>query len=91
MIKIIFMIFCLKVTGEASEKQIAEALRRYVLRAVYVQKSLYTLFRLTQVMLEPREDIIRVSALVLQTFKEMFPIFKNIPIYFKNYLIADMF
>jgi hypothetical protein len=39
------MIFCLKVTGEASEKQIAEALRRYVLRAVYVQKSLYTLFR----------------------------------------------
>jgi hypothetical protein len=56
------MIFCLKVTGEASEKQIAEALRRYVLRAVYVQKSLYTLFRLTQVMLEPREDIIRVSA-----------------------------
>lgn len=50
----------LQVTGEANEKQILEALRRYVLRAVYVQKSLYTLFRLTQVMLEPREDIIRV-------------------------------
>lgn len=48
------------VTGEANEKQILEALRRYVLRAVYVQKSLYTLFRLTQVMLEPREDIIRL-------------------------------
>lgn len=50
-----------KVTGEANEKQILEALKRYVLRAVYVQKSLYTLFRLTQVMVEPREDIIRVS------------------------------
>lgn len=30
------------------------------MRAVYVQKSLYTLFRLTQAMTMPREDIIRV-------------------------------
>lgn len=38
-----------------------EALRRYVSRCVYVQKSLYTLFRLTQIMLKPREDIIKVD------------------------------
>lgn len=57
-----------KVTGEANEKQILEALKRYVLRAVYVQKSLYTLFRLTQVMVEPREDIIRVSVQSMAKF-----------------------
>lgn len=48
------------VSGEADERQIMEALRRYVSRCVYVQKSLYTLFRLTQVMLKPREDIIKL-------------------------------
>lgn len=45
-----------------------EALRRYVSRCVYVQKSLYTLFRLTQVMLKPREDIIKVDETCLRIF-----------------------
>ncbi|XP_021353883.1 protein zyg-11 homolog B-like [Mizuhopecten yessoensis] len=48
------------ISGDANERQVLEALRRYVQRVVYVQKSLYTLFRLTQAMEEPREDIVRL-------------------------------
>ncbi|KAH3898226.1 protein zyg-11 homolog B-like [Dreissena polymorpha] len=48
------------VTGEATERQVTEALRRYTTRALYMQKSLYTLFSLTQEMVVPREDIIRL-------------------------------
>lgn len=55
------LVFPIQVSGEADERQIMEALRRYVSRCVYVQKSLYTLFRLTQIMLKPREDIIKVD------------------------------
>ncbi|KAK3092105.1 hypothetical protein FSP39_025250 [Pinctada imbricata] len=55
------------ITGEANERQIVEALRRYVNRSNYVQKSLYTLFRLTQVMTEPREDIIKIVLPAMKT------------------------
>ncbi|XP_069126204.1 protein zyg-11 homolog B-like [Argopecten irradians] len=48
------------ISGDANERQVLEALRRYVHRVVYVQKSLYTLFRLTQTMVEPREDIVKL-------------------------------
>lgn len=47
------------VTGEANEVQILEALRRYISRSQYVQKSLYTLFSLTQNLVKPRQDIIK--------------------------------
>ncbi|WAR24138.1 ZYG11-like protein [Mya arenaria] len=52
------------VTGEATEKQVVESLRRYTNRALYMQKSLYTLFSLTQEMFVPREDIIKKNALL---------------------------
>ncbi|XP_071119076.1 protein zyg-11 homolog B-like [Haliotis cracherodii] len=48
------------VTGEANEKQIVEALRRYSVRAVYVQRALFKLFSFSQTWLEPRKDIIKV-------------------------------
>ena len=65
-------IYCLQVTGEANEKQVRETLRRYLVRPLYMQKSLYTLFSFTQDMFEPREDIIQVhvttaSKIVQQT------------------------
>jgi len=50
----------MKVTGEATEGQILEALRRYSTRPVYVQKSLFHLFSITQVLGEPRKDVIEV-------------------------------
>lgn len=37
------------VTGTANERQILEALRRYIHRPSYIQKALYHLFSLTQV------------------------------------------
>lgn len=56
-----------QVTGEANEKQVTEALKRYTTRHLYMQKSLYTLFSLTQEMFIPREDIIKV--LCLKTYQ----------------------
>lgn len=50
----------LMVTGEATEAQVVESLRRYTTRHHYMQKSLYTLFSLTQDMFVPREDIIKL-------------------------------
>lgn len=50
----------LVVTGEATEKQVIESLKRYTTRHLYMQKSLYTLFSLTQEMFVPREDIIKL-------------------------------
>ncbi|XP_052825514.1 protein zyg-11 homolog B [Octopus bimaculoides] len=47
------------ITGEANEMQILESLRRYILREKYIQKSLYTLFSLTQNLEKPRQDIIK--------------------------------
>lgn len=49
-----------QVTGEANERQVVESLRRYTSRILYMQKTLYTLFSLTQEMIAPREDIIKV-------------------------------
>ncbi len=37
------------VTGKANEKQILEALKRYMQRPTYIQKALYNLFYLTTV------------------------------------------
>lgn len=59
-----------QVTGEANERQVVESLRRYTSRILYMQKTLYTLFSLTQEMTAPREDIIKVlgqCAFVLQS------------------------
>lgn len=50
----------LVVTGSATESQILEALRRYPTRSLYIQKSLYYLFRLTQNFSEPRPDVIEL-------------------------------
>ncbi|XP_025110002.1 protein zyg-11 homolog B-like [Pomacea canaliculata] len=48
------------VTGEASVPQLMEALRRYVNRSVYIQKTLFRLFTFSQGFVKPREDIIKL-------------------------------
>lgn len=48
----------LVVSGNASEKQILEALRRYGLRANFVQKSLFHLYAFTQTLADARADLI---------------------------------
>ncbi|KAK6621766.1 hypothetical protein RUM44_001573 [Polyplax serrata] len=50
----------LVVTGTASETQVLESLRRYSARPLYVQKTLYNLFRLTPTYTRPRVDIIKL-------------------------------
>ncbi|XP_014662514.1 PREDICTED: protein zyg-11 homolog B-like [Priapulus caudatus] len=54
----------LVVAGEASERQLLEALRRYKVRPMYAQKGLYNLFSLTRELTEefkrPRLDIIQL-------------------------------
>ncbi|CAG01679.1 unnamed protein product, partial [Tetraodon nigroviridis] len=50
----------LKVTGEANEMQICEALRRYSEREGFVREALFHLFSLTHVMEKPRPDILKV-------------------------------
>lgn len=47
-------------SGTASESQILEALRRYPARPFYVQKCLYSLFRLTRNFNQVRVDIIKL-------------------------------
>ncbi|KAJ0065335.1 hypothetical protein NL108_007052, partial [Boleophthalmus pectinirostris] len=53
----------LKVTGEANEKQICEALRRYSEREGFVREALFHLFSLTHVMEKPRPDILKLVVL----------------------------
>ncbi|BFY99650.1 hypothetical protein BsWGS_02689 [Bradybaena similaris] len=49
-----------KVSGESTEAQIMESLRRYLPRSAYMQKALFKLFNLSQGTEEPREDIIKL-------------------------------
>ncbi|KAJ7986589.1 hypothetical protein DPEC_G00341440 [Dallia pectoralis] len=53
----------LKVTGEANETQICEALRRYTEREGFVREALFHLFSLTHVMEKPRPDILKLVVL----------------------------
>uniref|UniRef100_A0A674PP46 Zyg-11 family member, cell cycle regulator n=1 Tax=Takifugu rubripes TaxID=31033 RepID=A0A674PP46_TAKRU len=53
----------LKVTGEANEMQICEALRRYSEREGFVREALFHLFSLTHVMEKPRPDILKLVVL----------------------------
>uniref|UniRef100_A0A4W4F0H2 Protein zer-1 homolog-like C-terminal domain-containing protein n=1 Tax=Electrophorus electricus TaxID=8005 RepID=A0A4W4F0H2_ELEEL len=53
----------LKVTGEANETQICEALRRYSEREGFVREALFHLFSLTHVMEKARPDILKLVAL----------------------------
>nr|XP_029542164.1 protein zyg-11 homolog isoform X3 [Oncorhynchus nerka] len=53
----------LKVTGEANETQICEALRRYSEREGFVREALFHLFSLTHVMEKPRPDILKLVVL----------------------------
>ncbi|KAM6962880.1 protein zyg-11 homolog [Aplochiton taeniatus] len=50
----------LKVTGEANETQICEALRRYSEREGFVREALFHLFSLTHIMEKPRPDILKL-------------------------------
>ncbi|XP_077981711.1 protein zyg-11 homolog B-like [Glandiceps talaboti] len=50
----------LKVTGEANEKQVLEALKRYSNRANYMHKTLCTLFNMTQTLDKARVDIVQL-------------------------------
>ncbi|KAH9488283.1 Protein zyg-11 B [Bulinus truncatus] len=50
----------LKISGETTESQIMESLRRYLPRSAYMQKALFKLFNLSQGTEEPREDIIKL-------------------------------
>ncbi|KAK3701133.1 hypothetical protein RRG08_029606 [Elysia crispata] len=49
-----------KISGESTESQIMESLRRYLPRSAYMQKALYKLFNLSQGTEDPREDIIKL-------------------------------
>lgn len=53
----------LKVTGEANETQICEALRRYSEREGFVREALFHLFSLTHFMEKARPDILKLVAL----------------------------
>ncbi|KAG7263352.1 hypothetical protein CRUP_027934 [Coryphaenoides rupestris] len=53
----------LKVTGEANEVQVCEALRRYSEREGFVREALFHLFSLTHVMEKPRPDILKLVVL----------------------------
>ncbi|KAG7316712.1 hypothetical protein KOW79_020253 [Hemibagrus wyckioides] len=53
----------LKVTGEANETQICEALRRYSEREGFVREALFHLFSHTHVMEKARPDILKLVAL----------------------------
>ncbi len=53
----------LAVTGSATIRQARESMRRYLNRMHYVQKSLYYMFRHTQVMTEANPELIEVGAL----------------------------
>ncbi|XP_041695133.1 protein zyg-11 homolog isoform X1 [Coregonus clupeaformis] len=53
----------LKVTGEANETQICEALRRYSERDGFVREALFHLFSLTHIMEKPRPDILKLVVL----------------------------
>uniref|UniRef100_A0A8C5BDU4 Zyg-11 family member, cell cycle regulator n=1 Tax=Gadus morhua TaxID=8049 RepID=A0A8C5BDU4_GADMO len=53
----------LKVTGEANEMQICQALRRYSEREGFVREALFHLFSLTHVMEKPRPDILKLVVL----------------------------
>ncbi|KAK2723083.1 protein zyg-11 homolog B-like [Artemia franciscana] len=48
------------VTGSATEQQVLEALKRYLIRPSYVQRALYDVFRLTQSFNEPRVDVLKL-------------------------------
>ncbi|ERE82979.1 putative protein zyg-11 [Cricetulus griseus] len=50
----------LKVSGEANETQIAEALRRYSERAFFVREALFHLFSLTHVMEKTKPEILKL-------------------------------
>jgi len=56
----------IKVTGEASEEQLTESLKRYPNRNMYVQQTLYHLFSLTHGFVEPRIDIIKLIIPVMK-------------------------
>ncbi|XP_066547742.1 protein zyg-11 homolog [Amia ocellicauda] len=57
----------LKVTGEANETQICEALRRYSERECFVREALFHLFSLTHVMERPRPDILQLVVSGMQS------------------------
>ena len=54
----------LRVTGAEGESQIVSALKIYLNRPYYTQKSLFHLFKLTQQCQIPRGDIIQVSEIL---------------------------
>ena len=53
----------LQVTGETTEEQILESLRRYSQRSVYAHRALFHLFGLTRGFAEARIDIMKVILL----------------------------
>lgn len=61
----------LKVSGEANETQISEALKRYSERAFFVREALFHLFSLTHVMEKTKPEILKVK--LLSTDEASFP------------------
>lgn len=52
---------CSKVSGEANETQISEALKRYSERAFFVREALFHLFSLTHIMEKTKPEILKVK------------------------------
>lgn len=61
----------LKITGEATEKQVLLSLSFYVSRSYYMQKTLYYLFHLTQGLLVPRHDVITLLFPVMKRHRAL--------------------
>lgn len=58
---LVFFVWLLKVSGEANETQISEALKRYSERAFFVREALFHLFSLTHVMEKTKPEILKVE------------------------------
>lgn len=56
----LLLFVCDQVTGEANEKQVCEALRRYNDRECFVQEALVHLHNLVIDISEPRPDVLKV-------------------------------
>jgi len=61
----------LRVTGEATEKQVLLSLAYYVSRSYYMQKTLYYLFHLTQGLPDPRHDVITLLFPIMKRHKSL--------------------
>ncbi|XP_072430424.1 protein zyg-11 homolog isoform X4 [Chiloscyllium punctatum] len=64
----------LKVSGEANEVQISEALRRYSERAFFVREALFHLFSLTHSMEKPQPELLKLVVIGMKNHSTNLPV-----------------